>query len=57
MDPTARAVEVCLSLPAKQYDDLYSKAKSAGISVPELLRRTAGITRPRIKPYGIIPRS
>lgn len=39
LDPAGRAVEVCLTLSAQRYDDLYARAKVARCSVPELVRQ------------------
>jgi hypothetical protein len=39
VDPTDRPAEVCLTLPAKQYDVLYTKARAEGVSIPEIIRR------------------
>lgn len=39
LDPLDPAVEFCMRLPSKHYDDLWARAKVARVSVPELVRR------------------
>ena len=39
LDERDESVQVCLSLPARQYDDLYKAASTARVSVPEVIRR------------------
>jgi hypothetical protein len=39
LDPQHPSTSVHLRLPAPQYDDTYHRAQSAGVSVPEQLRR------------------
>ena len=50
IDPAARAVEVCLTLPAKYYDAVYTRARAERVSVPELLRRELQKPTMRLKP-------
>jgi hypothetical protein len=40
LDPTGRSVPVCLRLPGQRYDELYVRAQTARVSVPELIRRS-----------------
>jgi hypothetical protein len=40
LDPSDRSVELCLTLPGRRYDELYSRARVARLSVPELIRRS-----------------
>jgi predicted DNA binding CopG/RHH family protein len=35
-----RSVPICLRLPSRAYDRVHDRASAAGVSVPELLRRT-----------------
>jgi len=39
LDERETSVQVCVSLPARQYDDLYKAATTARLSVPEVIRR------------------
>jgi hypothetical protein len=39
LDPADPSVAMCLRLPAKRYDDLYARARTERVSVPELIRR------------------
>jgi len=38
LDPDG-SVEMCLTLPAKRYDELHAQARAERVSVPELVRR------------------
>ena len=40
LDPDSPSVRVSLSVPARQYDELYAKAQRERVSVPELMRRS-----------------
>ena len=40
LDPQDPSTRVCLSLPSKSYDDLYTRARHARVTVPEFIRRT-----------------
>jgi len=39
IDEEDASVPVCVSLPGRQYDALYTRAQAAGVSVPEVIRR------------------
>jgi len=39
LDERDESVQVCVSFPARQYDDLYKAASTARVSVQELIRR------------------
>jgi len=39
LDPRDVTVEMALSLPARQYDALTTRARAERVSVPELIRR------------------
>jgi len=40
LDPDDPSVAVCLNLPSKAYDVLYTAAAGARVTVPELIRRS-----------------
>jgi len=40
LDPNDPSVEVCVALPAKRYDDLYTRARLERVSIQELIRRS-----------------
>jgi hypothetical protein len=39
LDEHDQSVQVCVTLSAKKYDDLYQKARQERTSVPEIIRR------------------
>ena len=39
LDPDDPSVEMCVTLPAKQYDALYARARAERVSIPEMMRR------------------
>lgn len=39
IDPDGCSVQVGVTLPSKQFDDLCRRARAAGVSVPEMIRR------------------
>ena len=46
LDPTSPSVELCVTIPSKQYDALYTKAKAEHVSIPEIIRRVLAQARP-----------
>lgn len=40
VDPDATPTRVLVTLSAKQYDDLFQRAQTKAISIPELMRRS-----------------
>jgi hypothetical protein len=40
LDPDDPSVAVCVALPSKQYDVLYTAATAARVTVPALIRRS-----------------
>ena len=42
LDRDDPSVKVCVSVPSRQYDDLYQRAREERVSVPELIRRSLG---------------
>ena len=44
LDPSDPSVRVCLSMPAKHYDQLYRQAAGARVTVPELIRQAIKYT-------------
>lgn len=45
LDAEDDSVQVCLTLPARQYDALYDQAQQDRVSVPEVIRRTLDPTK------------
>jgi hypothetical protein len=43
VDDRDESVQVCVTLPAKKYDELDERARSEGASVPAIIRRDLGI--------------
>jgi hypothetical protein len=39
LDDGDPSVKVCVSLPSRQYDDVYERAQRERVSVPEVIRR------------------
>ena len=39
LDPKDASVQICVSVPGRQYDQLYRDAREERTSVPELVRR------------------
>jgi len=39
VDEDDESVQVCVTLPSRQYDSLYQAASRTGSSVPEVIRR------------------
>jgi hypothetical protein len=39
LDATDRSVQLCVTLPSKQYDDYARQAQREDVSVPEIIRR------------------
>jgi hypothetical protein len=39
VDRNDRTVQVCVSLPARQYDEIDQRARREGVSLPERIRR------------------
>jgi hypothetical protein len=42
LDPNDNSVQVCVSVPSRQYDDIYRRAQQDRVSVPEVIRRRLG---------------
>jgi hypothetical protein len=40
LDDDDASVKVCLTLPGRQYDDMYERAQRERVSVPEVIRRS-----------------
>jgi hypothetical protein len=50
LDRSDRSVEMCLTLPSKRYDELYTRAVRARVSVPELVRRDLDrVEKPKVR--------
>jgi hypothetical protein len=43
LDRRDKSVPITVKVPSRHYDILYSKARQQRVSVPELLRRRAGV--------------
>jgi hypothetical protein len=39
LDEDDESVPVCVSLPGRQYDAMYTRAERDGVTVPEVIRR------------------
>jgi hypothetical protein len=50
LDATDRSVHVDVTLPTKQFDALCTRASSAAISVPEVIRRLIADATSELKP-------
>jgi hypothetical protein len=47
LDREHDSVQICVSVPDHQYDELYAKAREQRVSVPEVIRRTLAKTARR----------
>jgi len=47
VDPDDQSVQVCVTLPSRQYDSFASTARRSDISVPEVIRRQLQSRRSR----------
>lgn len=45
VDPDDDSVQVCVTLPASRYDQVYRDAQRAEISIPEAIRRQLAAAR------------
>lgn len=48
LDAKSPSVRVNVRVPGDQYDALWAKARREGVTVPEVIRRQANISRPKL---------